>query len=84
MNVSEELADAMPRIEPENVRVLNAAALNAFGLTQQDPVASEANEVKIAQRLGLTLRRIHAKESACLDDLRQFGDRLLSTLVGNR
>jgi hypothetical protein len=54
MNVSEQLADAMLRIEPEGIRVLNATALTNYGLTPKDPVAAEMNEIRTAQRLGLT------------------------------
>jgi hypothetical protein len=37
MNVAEQLADAMLRIEPENMRILNGAELISFGLTPEDP-----------------------------------------------
>jgi hypothetical protein len=50
MNISEQLADAMLRIEPENMQVLSIAALNAYGLTRQDPIDRESKEVAIAQR----------------------------------
>jgi hypothetical protein len=54
MNVSELLAEAMPRIEPENMRVLGIAALKAYGLTPQDPIARESKEIAIAQRYQLS------------------------------
>lgn len=37
MNVSEQLADAMLRIEPDKIRLLNVAALESYGLTPMDP-----------------------------------------------
>jgi hypothetical protein len=54
MDVSEQLADAMLRIEPENMRVLDTVALNAYGLTPEDPIARESKEVAISQRYHLT------------------------------
>src|SRR5207248_1709343 len=52
-NVAEQLADAMLRIEPENMRILNGAALVNFGLTPEDPAWREMKELKTAQGLGL-------------------------------
>jgi hypothetical protein len=49
MNVSEQLADAMLRINPENMRVLNDAQLNAYGLTFDDPIAQETRDLETAQ-----------------------------------
>jgi hypothetical protein len=54
MNVNEELADAMLRIEPEHMRLLNYAELNRYGLTGIDPIAKEVKELKAAQNLGIT------------------------------
>jgi hypothetical protein len=48
MNGSEQLADAMLRIELENRRMLDTVALNACGLTPLDPIARESQEVAIA------------------------------------
>jgi hypothetical protein len=54
MNVSEQLADAMLRIEPEHMRLLNDAALSSYGLTYEDPIARETKELQIAQKYGLS------------------------------
>jgi hypothetical protein len=54
MNVSEQLADAMLRIEPEHMRLLDGAALNSYGLAPEDPVAREIKELGIAQKYGLS------------------------------
>jgi hypothetical protein len=72
MNVSEQLADAMLRINPEDLRLLNDAALRGYGLTPQDPIAKEINELKNAQGRGLTrqeyMRRKILAQSRCGDD----------------
>lgn len=69
MNVSEQLADAMLRINPENMRLLNNAELNNYGLTYEDPIARETEELKIAQQLGLSrqeyMRRKILAKSRC-------------------
>jgi hypothetical protein len=69
MNVSEQLADAMLRIEPEHMRLLNDAALNGYGLTYEDPIAREIKELQIAQKYGLSrqeyIRRKVIAESRC-------------------
>jgi hypothetical protein len=69
MNVSEQLADAMLRIEPEHMRVLNDAALNGYGLTYEDPIARETKELQIAQKYGLSrqeyMRRKALATSRC-------------------
>jgi len=71
MNVSEQLADAMLRINPENMLVLSPAALNNYGLTSEDPIARETNELKIAQQHGLDrqeyMRRKILSESRCVE-----------------
>jgi hypothetical protein len=54
MNVSEQLADAMLRINPENMRVLDNAALNSFSLTDVDPIEQETRELMVAQQYGLS------------------------------
>jgi hypothetical protein len=61
MNVSEQLADAMLRIEPQNVRLLNETALNSYGLTDTDPIEDETFDLEMAQMYGLEkiARRTH-------------------------
>jgi hypothetical protein len=72
MNVSEGLADAMLRINPENMRVLDNTALNSFGLTYEDPIARETRELMIAQKYGLSrqeyMRRKALANSRCAND----------------
>jgi hypothetical protein len=53
MNVNEQLADAMLRIDPEHMRVLNHSELNRFGLTEIDPIAKEVDELRAAKNLGI-------------------------------
>jgi hypothetical protein len=70
MNVSEQLADVMLRTNPENMRVLNDAALNAYGLTFEDPIAHEARELADAQSIGVSrqeyIRRKALADSRCI------------------
>jgi hypothetical protein len=63
MNVSEQLADAMLRIEPEHMHLLDDAALNSYGLTREDPIAREIKELEIAQKYGLS-RQEYMKRKA--------------------
>ena len=69
MNVSEQLADAMLRVEPENMRLLNKDELESYGLTPRDPVDKEVEEAKEAQRLGVSraeyMRRLGLMDRAC-------------------
>jgi ATP-dependent protease ClpP protease subunit len=71
MNVNEQLADAMLRIEPEHVRLLSSSELNSFGLTMIDPIAHEVEELKKAQSLGVSrqeyMRRKALAEARCAD-----------------
>jgi hypothetical protein len=53
MNVSERLAEAMFRIEPEKVRFLTEKAAEDYGLTAWDPVYNEMADVEEARKLGL-------------------------------
>ena len=66
MNVSEQLADLMLRTNPENMRVLNDAALNAYGLTFEDPIAQEARELADAQSIGVS-RQEYIRRKALAD-----------------
>jgi hypothetical protein len=54
MNVNEQLADAMLRIDPSQLRLLNYSEMNSYGLTSEDPVAREIKELKEAQKFGLS------------------------------
>jgi hypothetical protein len=53
MNVSEQLADAMLRIEPEHIKFLDDRALANYGLTETDPVEQEMSDLQEAQYFGL-------------------------------
>lgn len=72
MNVSEQLADAMLRISPENMRLLNSVALNGYGLTDEDPIARETMELNVAQQHGLSrqeyMRRKALAKSWCVGE----------------
>ena len=54
MNVSEQLADAMLRIDPEHVRFLDDAALTNYGLGSIDPVEKETIDIEEAKSFGLS------------------------------
>jgi len=53
MNVSEQLADAMLRVEPKNIRFLDYDALRLYGLTAVDPVEQETLDLQEAQSFQL-------------------------------
>jgi hypothetical protein len=53
MNVSERLAEAMFRIEPEKVRFLTPKDAENYGLTKWDPVYNEMADIDEAKKLGL-------------------------------
>jgi hypothetical protein len=57
MNVSEQLADAMLRIDPEHMRFLDERALVNYGLTETDPVEQETSDLQEAQYFGLDRSR---------------------------
>jgi hypothetical protein len=69
MNVTEDLADAMLRINPEHMRVLNLGEMTQFGLTEVDPAAQETFELQQAQSLGIDrqeyMRRKSLAEQRC-------------------
>ncbi len=44
MNVSEQLADAILRVAPKNIRFLDYDALRLYGLTAVDPVEQETTD----------------------------------------
>jgi hypothetical protein len=72
MNVSEQLADAMLRINPEDIRILTDVALRRYGLTPQDPTTKEIDDLKEAQARGLTreqyMRRKLLAQARCGND----------------
>jgi hypothetical protein len=53
MNVSERLAEAMFRVEPEKARFLTEKAAADYGLTEWDPVYNELADIEEAKKLGL-------------------------------
>jgi ATP-dependent protease ClpP protease subunit len=69
MNVSEQLADAMLRIEPHNMRLLSETELDAFGLTETDPIEQETDDLEWAQIYGVDrteyMRRKSLIERVC-------------------
>jgi ATP-dependent protease ClpP protease subunit len=64
MNVSEQLADAMLRIEPDKIRLLSDNELNAYGLTATDPIEQETEDLQDAQYWGITNRQEYIKRKA--------------------
>ena len=54
MNLPDVLFDAMVRIPPESIRILNAGELDAFGLSQDDPVAQELDDAEEAREFGIS------------------------------
>jgi hypothetical protein len=78
MNVSEGLADAMLRIDPENMRLLSESELESYGLTMFDPVEAEMRDLEGATRYGLNrqeyLRRKALSASRCdpIRDIREW------------
>jgi hypothetical protein len=54
MNVSEQLADAMLRIEPGQLRILSDTALSAYGLVTVDPIEQETVDLQDAQYWGIS------------------------------
>ena len=63
MNVVDGLADAMLRINPENVRLLNKEELTSYGLTDVDPIAQEAQELQMAKSNGLNREEFMHRKS---------------------
>jgi hypothetical protein len=68
MNVSEQLAEAMFRIEPENIRRLGEKEAAQYGLTAWDPVYKEMRDIQEARTLGLDRREFMMRRSAALND----------------
>jgi hypothetical protein len=71
MNVSEQLAEAMFRIEPENVRFLSKREAEGYGLTEWDPVYKELKDVQEARKLGLDRQEFMKRRSIALAHCRQ-------------
>jgi ATP-dependent protease ClpP protease subunit len=73
MNIAEQLADAMLRVEPENLRLLNENDLESYGLTRQDPIDREVEQLNAAQKLGITrteyMRRMRLIDRTCTPNL---------------
>jgi hypothetical protein len=69
MNVVDGLADAMLRINPENIRLLSEEELANYGLTPVDPISLEVYELQVAKLNGLNrqeyMRRKALAESQC-------------------
>jgi len=69
MNLPDALFDAMVRVPPESIRILNVNELEDFGLTQDDPVAQEMDDAEEARQFGLSkeeyLRRKARREKVC-------------------
>ena len=63
MNVSEQLADAMLRIEPAKVRLLDDTALASYGLTETDPIEQETLDLKDAQYYGVSRQEYMRRQS---------------------
>jgi hypothetical protein len=73
----------MLRIDPENMRILDAAALNHYGLTSVDPIAKEMYEMSNAQRLGIArteyMRRKQLALRICANSATVCYQRILET-----
>jgi hypothetical protein len=69
MNVSEQLADDMLRVEPAKMRLLDDAALDSYRLTQFDPIEQETMDLEDVQFWGLDrqtyMRRRSLSERTC-------------------
>jgi hypothetical protein len=82
MNVSEQLADDMLRIEPKDMRLIFAgvdssldySVLHRYGLTPTDPIEQETQDLQDAQFLGVT-RQEYMKRRA-------LGERSCPTVIG--
>jgi hypothetical protein len=66
MNVAEQLADAMFRVEPEHIKYLTYKAVKDFGLTIWDPVYKEMMDVTEAKKLGITRQEYMVRRSRAL------------------
>jgi ATP-dependent protease ClpP protease subunit len=63
INVSDQLADAMLRIEPEEVRLLDDVALSNYGLTPTDPIEQETQDLQDAKAWGLNRQEYIRRKS---------------------
>src|SRR5262245_29420016 len=63
MNVSEQLADAMLRIEPAKFRLLYDATLIRYGLTATDPIEQETRDLQDAKSSGLSRQEYMRRRS---------------------
>jgi membrane-bound ClpP family serine protease len=64
MNVSEQLADAMLRIEPNKIRLLSDNELDTYGLTSTDPIEQETEDLQDAQYWGIANRQEYIRRKA--------------------
>lgn len=62
MNIPARLYDDSLFISPENVRILTPNELQAYGLSENDPFADEANATKQAQNLGISRKEYAARK----------------------
>src|SRR5262249_50434011 len=53
MNVSDQLADDMLRIDPDKIRLLDSAEIERYGLSFTDPVEQETKDLEDAQYWGV-------------------------------
>jgi hypothetical protein len=83
MNVSEQLADAMLRIEPDQMRFLDDRALVNYGLTETDPVEQETSDLQEAQYFGLDrsqyIERKHLAAKLCPNSLTPCYQQIMKT-----
>jgi len=74
VNVSPALFDAMMRIPPEQIRILSPSELDAYGISEEDPVQQEIRYAAEARRYGLSkteyLRRKAAADVNCAGNYR--------------
>ena len=64
MDISEQLADDMLRIEPSNIRLLNDAALVRYGITPTDPIEQETMDLQDAQFWGINDRQEYIRRKS--------------------
>ena len=69
MNLPEDLFEAMVRVPPETIRILNVAELSSYGLSRPDPVWQEVMDANYARQYGISkqtyLQRKALAEQMC-------------------
>lgn len=83
MNVSEQLADAMFRIEPEHVKFLTQRAATDFGLTEWDPVYKEMMDIAEAKKLGINRQEYMARRVRALRGCARLRTSIYDAAVNN-